>query len=89
MRILIEHDAANMTTEVTTPSSVAQAEAENGGAAPEATGGSRDAAADDAGGPPQWLLDAVGQAMAQEGSSSGATAADAADGGAAPASTEH
>ena len=84
MRIVIEHETAGTASTVSTTASVAQVQTENGGPAPEVGSGGHDAAADDAGGPPQWLLDAVGRAMATESSTSNGTAADVTDGGAAP-----
>ena len=88
MRITIDIDpaAAAMSAAVAATASGASAEATNGGAAadslsaPQGTSG-----ASDAGGPPQWLLDSVGEAIAAAGD--GASAADAAegeDGGAGP-----
>ena len=84
MGIVIEHDTVATTS--TVPSGpVVQSEAENGGRAVEAAGASDHTDAEDAGGPPQWLLDAVKQAMTEEGSASAGTSTDALDGGAASA----
>ena len=88
VRITIDIDpaAAAMSAAVAATASGASAEATNGGAAadslsaPEgASGGS------DAGGPPQWLLDSVGKAIAAAGD--GAAPGDTTegdDGGAGP-----
>ena len=89
MRIVIEDETAGTASTVSTAASVAaasvaQVQTENAGAAPDVSSGGHDAAGDDGGGPPQWLLDAVGRAMATEGSTSSGTAADVTDGGAAP-----
>jgi hypothetical protein len=89
MRIVIEHDTASTTSTASTAASVAaapvaQVQTENAGAAPDISSGGHDAAGDDGGGPPQWLLDAVGRAMATESFTSSGNAADVADGGAAP-----
>ena len=88
VRITIDIDpaAAAMSPAIATTASGASAEATNGGAAPDSlstaqglSGGS------DAGGPPQWLLDSVGEAIAVAGT--GATPGDTTegeDGGAGP-----
>ena len=84
MRIVIEHETAGTASTVSTTASVVQVQTENGGPAPEVGSGGHDAVGVDAGGPPQWLLDAVGRAMVTESSTSDGTAADVTDGGAAP-----
>lgn len=78
MRIVIEHDTVNMTS-TSSSAPLVETEAENGGRALNPIGAS---AAENAGGPPQWLLDAVKQAMEKEDSGAGVTT-DALDGGAA------
>ena len=84
MRIVIEHETAGTASTVSTTASVAQVQTENAGPAPEVGSGGHETAGDDAGGPPQWLLEAVGRAIATESSTSNRTAADVTDGGAAP-----
>ena len=82
MRIVIEHDTVGVTS--TAPSApVVPPEAEDGGRAVDAVGASDQTGGENAGGPPQWLLDAVKQAMTKEGSAPAGTPTDAADGGAA------
>jgi hypothetical protein len=83
MRIVIEHDTLNTATTVSAP--LVETPAENGGRALESVGTSDQPAAENAGAPPQWLLDAVKQAMEREGFAPAATTADAIDGGAASA----
>jgi hypothetical protein len=81
MRIVIEHDTVN-TTLTTSSAPPVEIAAENGGRALDNVGTRDQTAAENVGGPPQWLLDAVKQAMEEEQSASGATT-DALDGGAA------
>ena len=82
MRIVIEHDTAPTTGPVTpAAAAAAPAEAENAGA-PQSAGVETTSGAD-AGGPPQWLLEAVGRAMAADNAAAD-TMTDAVDGGAAP-----
>jgi hypothetical protein len=81
MRIVIEHDTVN-TTVTTSSAPPVETAAENGGRALDNAGARDQLAAENAGGPPQWLLDAVKQAMANEDSAAGVTT-DALDGGAA------
>jgi len=82
MRIVIEHDTVNTTSTSSSAAPLVETEAQNGGRALNAVGTSDQPAAENAGGPPQWLLDAVKQAMGKEDSAAGVTT-DALDGGAA------
>ena len=84
MRIVIEHDTVG-TTSTELSARVVQSEAADGGRAAEAVGACDQTGGENAGGPPQWLLDAVKQAMTKEGSESAGTSTDAEDGGAASA----
>ena len=81
MRIVIEHDtAAAITPGAST--AIASGEAANAGTAPTAS--AADATGDhDGGGPPEWLLDAVGRTMDAPGAGS-EPPSDASDGGAGP-----
>lgn len=81
MRIVIEHDTTATVTSGA-PGVAAPGEAENAGGAPEASTADS-AGGEDGGGPPQWLLDAVGRAMEADQMAPGTTV-DAADAGAAP-----
>ena len=81
MRIVIEHDTVN-TTSTSSSGPLVETEAQNGGRAFNPVGASDQPAAENAGGPPQWLLDPVKQAMEKEDSAAGVTT-DALHGGAA------
>ena len=81
MRIVIEHDTVNTTSTSSSAAPLVETEAQNGGRALNPVGASDQPAAENAGGPPQWLLDAVKQAMEKD-SAAGVTT-DALDGGAA------
>ena len=88
VRITIDIDpaAAALSAAVAATASGASAEATNGGAAADSLSAPQGASGgSDAGGPPQWLLDSVGKAIAAAGD--GAPRADTAegeDGGAGP-----
>ena len=81
MRIVIEHDTVN-TTLTTSSAPPVETAAENGGPALDKVGARDQAAAENVGGPPQWLLDAVKQAMEKENPHR-VRPTDALDGGAA------
>ena len=81
MRIVIGHDTVN-TTSTSSSGPLVESGAQYGGRACIPVGASEQRAAESAGGPPQWLLDAVKQAMEKEDSAAGVTT-DALDGGAA------
>jgi hypothetical protein len=84
MRKSTEHDGGAAAG--STPSLQASAaEPENGGASPGAAADVTDLSLENAGGPAQWLIDAVSAAIERERLATGKTAADAADGGAAVA----
>ena len=88
VRVTIDIDpaAAAMSPAVAATASGASAEATNGGAAADSLSAPQGASGgSDAGGPPQWLLDSVGEAIAAAGD--GAAPGDTAegeDGGAGP-----
>ena len=87
MRITIDIDpaAAAMSAAVAATASGAAAEATDGGAAANSLSAPQGASGgSDAGGPPQWLLDSVGKAIATgDGAAPGDTAVGE-DGGAGP-----
>jgi hypothetical protein len=82
MRIIIEDGPAS-TVAPAASGVVVSSEAENAGSGPTAAGGDVTAGDRDGGGPPQWLLDAVGRTIEAEGAATGMTS-DAADGGSGP-----
>jgi hypothetical protein len=90
MRIVIEHDTSRNNTSIDNVASGSSggADAHPGGAGPGAGGGaSSDASgAENAGGPPQWLVDAVSEAQAAAGDGGVDRPAGFEDGGAGPAS---
>jgi hypothetical protein len=83
MRIVIEHDTLNMATTSLAP--LVETPAADGGRGLDLVGTGDQPAAENAGAPPQWLLDAVTQAIEREGLAPGPTTGDAIDGGTASA----
>jgi hypothetical protein len=87
VRITIDIDpaAAAMSTAFAATASGASTEATNGGAAADSVSAPQDASGgSDAGGPPQWLLDSVGKAIAAAGDGAAPGETEGEDGGAGP-----
>ena len=87
MRITIDIDpaAAAMSAAAAATASGAAAEATDGGAAANSLSAPQGASGgSDAGGPPQWLLDSVGKAIAAAGDGAAPGETEGEDGGAGP-----